>query len=150
MSFSPTGKIASSRRKISGENDGQLMVPAFSDYQLSVKRKCGISILNANNWSVCLRNFLEILTRMTTTHSWCKMFFSCAREHHLSLKFELAPSNERTRIAHCFFLGCRTQSTTHRLASLSRLIFSPTHHSRRFGLQPELFGSRKLAFSDPT
>ena len=102
MSFSPTGKIASSRRKISGENDGQLMVPAFSDYQLSVKRKCGISILNANNWSVCLRNFLEILTRMTTTHSWCQKFFSCTREHHVSFKFELAPSNERARIAHCF------------------------------------------------
>jgi len=35
MSFSPTGKIASSRRKNSGENDAQLMVPAFSDYQAS-------------------------------------------------------------------------------------------------------------------
>jgi hypothetical protein len=35
MSFSLTGKIASSRRKNSGENDAQLMVPAFSDYQAS-------------------------------------------------------------------------------------------------------------------
>jgi len=103
MSFSPTGKIASSRRKISGENDGQLMVPAFSDYQLSVKRKCGISILKTNNWSVCLGIFPEILAHMTTTHSWYQKFFSCAREHHVSFKFELAPSNERARIAHCFF-----------------------------------------------
>jgi len=46
MSFSPTGKFASSRRKISGENDGQLMVPTFSEYQALQKKKVGIDISN--------------------------------------------------------------------------------------------------------
>jgi hypothetical protein len=33
MSFSPTGEIASSRKKNSGDNNGQLMVPTFFEHQ---------------------------------------------------------------------------------------------------------------------
>ena len=62
---------------------------------------------------------------------------------------ELPPSQGKSNWP-LSFLDCQTQSTTHRLSSLSRLIFSPTHHSWRFGLQPELFGTWKLAFSHPT
>ena len=51
-------------------------------------------------------------------------------------------------ICHCFF-ACQRLSTIHWLSLLLRLIFSPNHHSRRFGPQPELLELGNLHFQTP-
>ncbi len=69
------------------------------------------------------------------------------------MRSTLASSKHRQRKQGNLFIvfsDCRLPTKKFIAFVNTKANFSPTHHSHRFGLQPELQGVSKLAFSDPT
>jgi hypothetical protein len=103
------GLIASSRRKISGENTGRLMVPPFSEYHYLVKRKCELGISKANTFPI--REFslsgMQKLTRNSQSresHTFmAKSSFLSRGNTMLRSNLNFPSSKQGDRIAHCFF-----------------------------------------------
>jgi len=75
-------------------------------------------------WSVCSRK-LTRNSQSGDSHTFmAPKFFSSAREHHAKIQFQTCLPRKATRIGHCLLLDYQTQSTTHCLSLLLRLIFS--------------------------
>jgi hypothetical protein len=159
MSFSPEGKIASSREKKSGENDGSSWCPFL----------CVSNYVGSRN--VSLENVRWVLTFITTlvfvcpwTRIYCKFSFITAtdfltsaefphggKHHEQNLNLDLPP---RKATGSSFFFGLllinivrNTYTAIHR--NRGAIFFTLPPPPGGLALQPELLESA-LPFSDPT
>ena len=129
MSFSPRRKIVSSRRKISGENDGNSWCPRSLSVKLSGKRKCELGILKylaiffQRQWSVWYRATDQKFSITWEPHIHDqRILFCCAGTPCKDLNLDLPPRMRHVQLV-IAFLGLPNAIDNPLPSLLSRVIF---------------------------